>query len=452
LPLIFFLLPVILFAGSQENDTAMAYSLPDLYRLALLRSEEIQIAENNLDIAEKDKKRARSALLPRLSGFGNYIRYNETNPLQPESAWDYGVKLQQQVTLNGKEWTGYQAALDTIEQREYDLDASTEAYLFNVAAAYYDVVNIKKRVEILKANVRRLEAYKASVIKKLKLEAVPKTDLLRTEAELSGTATELVVAENELAYARATLASLVNLPRDYSIQAPEQPVKSGINGRLPEFIETAQSSRAEIKSVEMALELADANISIKKSDYWPVLSVEAGYTVENADFELLPEEDSSEESLYGALNVEMMIFDWGLRKGTVGQAKAEKQNVRLKLQILNKQIALEVEQAYLKVIAAKEGIIALKDQLKFARANFEAVTLQFELGQADSLDVMDANTLLFNSERELSEAQNMLALSYLSLERAQGIFFKNIKAQYSLYQNAASSKADAELNTGEVNP
>jgi len=429
--LVFLLLPVFVLAGTPENKGS-DYTLPEFYRLALEHSEDIRIAGNKLSIAEKDKKRARSALLPRLAGFGNYIRYNDTNSYQPESAYDYGARLQQQVTLNGKEWTGYKAALDTIKQREYDLVATVEAYLFTVAAAFYDVVNKQNRVEILRANVRRLETYKASVIKRLKLEAVPRTDLLRTDAELSGTATELVSAENELAYARAALASLVNLPRGVSVQSPRQPEETSVKGRLAEFLRTAQNNRPEIKSAQTGVDLAEANVAIEKSAYWPVLSVEAGYKVENAELDLIPGGDSEEESIYGAVEVEMMLFDWGLRKATLGQAKTKKRNIRLQMETLEKQIALEVQQAYLNVIASKEGIVALKDRLKFARANFNAITLQFELGQADSLDVMDANTLLLNSETELAEAQNRLALAYLGLQRAQGIFMKNIKTRYSL--------------------
>jgi len=243
-----------------------------------------------------------------------------------------------------------------------------------------------------------------------------------------------VGAENELAYARAALASLVNLPRGVDVQAPGQPAETRVKGRLAEFLRTAQNNRPEIKSAQTGVDLAEANVAIKKGAYWPVLSVEAGYKVENAEFDLIPGDDSEEESIYGAVNLEMMVFDWGLRKATLGQAETEKQNSRLQLERLKKQIALEVEQACLNVIAAKEGIIALRDQLKFARANFDAITLQFELGQADSLDVMDANTLLLNSETELAEAQNRLALAYLGLERAQGIFMKNIKIRYSLQE------------------
>ena len=77
----------------------------------------------------------------------------------------------------------------------------------------------------------------------------------------------------------------------------------------------------------------------------------------------------------------------------------------------------------------KAPIAALKDKLRFSRADYEAVSLQFEVGQADILDVLDSNTVLLNSARELSEAQFTLALAKIGLEKAQGVFLESVKAQ-----------------------
>jgi outer membrane protein TolC len=54
------------------------------------------------------------------------------------------------------------------------------------------------------------------------------------------------------------------------------------------------------------------------------------------------------------------------------------------------------------------------------------VALMFNVGQANSLDVMDANTLLQNAERELAEAEFDMELSRIGLLRAQGVFLKTV--------------------------
>ncbi len=406
-------------SGTPGNPV---YTLDELYHIALDQSEDIKIAQNILDIAQKDVERARSVLAPTISAFGDAIRYNEASVIQPESGWDYGVKLQQQFTVNGKELIAYQAAKDTTLQREYDLNAVSENYLFKVAAAFYDVVNKKNHLEIAAVNFNRLTAHKKAVLTKLELEEVPKTDLLRTDAELSGAANDLVKAQNELVYSRSTLARMLNLPGDFDIRAPSTDEDEPCNGSLDQFIETASLNRTDLKSAQMAVNLAQAMVDITQSDYWPTLAIEAGYKSQGADPSYLAEDDS----LYAGARLNMILFDWGLRKGTIGQKKADKRNAELQLQLKTKEIDLQVEKAYLTLITASNAISALKNKLEFSRANYEAVSLQFDLGQADSLDIMDANTLLQNSENELSDAQYYLALSKIGLQSAQGIFLKTV--------------------------
>lgn len=430
--LMIFFVPAVLNASqadTKQADKAKAdcpvYSLEDLYRMGLERSESIKIAANQLYVAEKDVDRAFSVLVPSFSAYGGYIRYDAASVIQPESGHEYGVKLQQQFTVNGREFIILGAAKDTIKQREYDLDAVSEEYLFTVASAYYDIVNHRKRVEILKENVNRLETHKEAVITQLKLEEVPKTALLRTEAELSGARSDLVQAENLLVFFYATLSRLIELPRTYEIIMPDLNNDFPFDGNLDKFIATAIDQRSDIKSLEMNVKLADANVDILKSEYWPTLSLEAGYKRQDSDPSYLTEKNT----IYGAASLNLVLFDWGFRSAGVSQEKARLRSAELQLQAKTKEIALGVEQAYLTIITAQSVIAALKDKLKFSRADYEAVSLQFRVGQADSLDIMDSNTVLLNSERELSEAQYVLALARISLERAQGIFLKSVTEQ-----------------------
>jgi outer membrane protein len=163
-------------------------------------------------------------------------------------------------------------------------------------------------------------------------------------------------------------------------------------------------------------------VDITQSDYWPTLAIEAGFKSQKSD----PSYLAGDDSLYAGASLNMILFDWGLRKGTIGQEKANQRNAELQLQLKTKEIALQVEKAYLTLITARDAITALKNKVEFSRANYEAVSLQFDLGQADSLDIMDANTLLQNSENEFAEAQYYLALSRIGLQSAQGIFLKTI--------------------------
>jgi len=85
---------------------------------------------------------------------------------------------------------------------------------------------------------------------------------------------------------------------------------------------------------------------------------------------------------------------------------------------------MEVDGAYLGMITQKGSLAYLTDQLRFAKDNYYAVSRQFEVGLASSLDVMDANNLLVASEQQLAEATYTYQLSILKIKKATGSLLK----------------------------
>jgi len=124
--------------------------------------------------------------------------------------------------------------------------------------------------------------------------------------------------------------------------------------------------------------------------------------------------------------IDVPLFDGGLRKADIKETLAKKRQVDLALKDLLKQISIEIDQAYLQLMNADSVIKSLNDQLKFANENYNAVSKLFKYGLANSIDVMDANTLLVTSEKQLSDARYSYQLSILRLKRAKGVFLNSI--------------------------
>ena len=105
----------------QEVEQGKALSLPDLYRLALKRSESIKISEEDLYIAKKLREKAFSVLVPRLSAFGGATQFSERkivlgSVLQPDWAASWGLTLGQSFTLNGKELIAFRMTEKNIQK------------------------------------------------------------------------------------------------------------------------------------------------------------------------------------------------------------------------------------------------------------------------------------------------------------------------------------------------
>jgi outer membrane protein len=308
---------------------------------------------------------------------------------------------------------------------EYDLSAVKEEFLFGVAAAYFDVLKAEKTLDIAKANVDRLTTYRDAVDVKLQLEEVAKTDKFRAEAELSNARAELLTAENSLKYARAVLSQLAGLDGEYGVTDPETFIDPTENYGITELKAIAHDHRAELKSMERQQDIAEKQVKYYRSEYWPTVSLNGSYskTEQSPSSAFVM---SSEDFSVG-LTLNFSLFDGGLKKAQVGEALAWQRQADLGYRSVKKQIDLDVEQSYLSVSSAKSVLGALKDQETYARSNYDAVLKQFEYGVANSVDIMDANTLLVTAERQLSDAGYTYQLAILKLNRSQGVFLSSLE-------------------------
>ncbi len=436
---IFYIAAGLVMILSPNIFAAEEYGLEDLYRIALEKAERIKISEEDLFIAERGRDKALSALLPTLSAFGEYKRYSEkkesNTPVgsfitQPEKSSSWGLRLDQSLSLGGREITSLQISKSGIESSKYNLDAAKEDYLLNVSSAYFDVLKAAKAVEIAKANLERLTKHRDASNARLKAGEATKTVVLRAEAELSGARSDMVKSGNILKLAKAVLARIAGINGEYSIRETidNSRYAAGIEDSqsFESFKETALNERAEIKSNSLQKKIAEDQVKYAKGSFMPTLSVAGVYLKMDED----PSSPfSNTESVYGTLSLNFPFFEGGLRRAEVREALSKKRQAEFAFEDLKKTINIDVENACLDVKTQAGILKSLEDQLTFAKDNYNAVSKQFEYGLANSIDVMDANTLLVTSERQLSEAKYNHQLSLLKLKRATGTLLTTVSSR-----------------------
>ena len=419
---------------------AAEYDWEDLCRIALERSEKIKIAVENIGLAQAGKDKKRAALIPRLTAYGSYTDYTENKyapanvitptisipgtVIQPNNAAAWGVRLDHALTINGREITDYSIAGENVNRQIKEVDAQKEEYLMTVSAAYFEMLRAQKVLEIADATVERLTTYRRAAEKRLKIGEVTKTVLLRADGELSGALSDQIKARNSLDLSRAILARIVGIPEDFRLKE-----KLLIDEPLPyldEYVAIGWARRAEMKSVEIEKQMAKDQIRVARGGYWPTLSISGVYG--RMDQDPVPG-TMNRESVYGQAALNYLFFEGGLRRAEVREAVIRDRQVELKLADLKKTIRIEVETTYLELKNQRGIIKSLQDQLLFARENYQAVTRQFEMGLANSIDVMDANTLLVATERQLANAVYSHQVFQLRMKRVTGVLLAEIDAR-----------------------
>jgi len=439
-----------------SNGFAEQYTLDDLYAIALARSEKIKISEEDLYIAKKGKDKALSVMMPKISGLGSYTGYNDQKVsdtgslVQPDEASNWSLRLDQSMSLSGREITAYKAARDNIKKSGFDLFAMKESYILSVTNAYYDVLKANRLVEIQKQNVDRLTKHRDAASVRLRVGEVTKTAVLRAEAELSGARSDLIKARNLLKYSKAVLKRVVGLEDEFEIVDTHTAGPTGLKdiseangdpviGKCPGLkidclIEMAIDERAELKSSSVQKDIARAQVTYTKGSFWPTLAVEGVFQQKKET----PETSGLiRDNLYGGVRVVFPFFEGGLRVAEVQEAEAKKRQTDYAHSDLKKTVTVEVESSYLDFITQKGVLKSLEDQYVFAEDNYKAVSKQFDFGLAQSIDVMDANTLLVTAERQLIDALYRFQQAIVRLKKATGTLLASLGPKTPNVENAA---------------
>jgi outer membrane protein len=300
-------------------------------------------------------------------------------------------------------------------------------------------LRVKREIEIAAANVQRLTKQRDAAKKRLEVGESIKTDVLRAEAELADAQAELITSENTLKVAYNALAKTVSITEEYDVREPQpgidyrDPDRGDIaldvlNGECTDPVtecltQLALRERSEVRSLMVQKDIAERRVASARSSYWPDLTLEGVYAKQENEpsrsFEL-------SEQVYGVLRLDFPFYEGGAKKAEVSKAHAALRQTKHNLSDLKRQITNEVEDTYIAAMTAAAVLNTRRAAVKFARENYNLVSKQFQYGLADSVDVIDANTRLVTSEREIVNAEYVYQLALLTLKRVTGILLNSV--------------------------
>ncbi len=417
------------------------YTLKDLYSQALKYSEQIKMVEENVYIAQMTRKKAWAVLIPRVTAYGTYNVYSEEkyktstitlpaplDPLtsnvlvQPSESGTWGVRADQAFSLSARELNALKMAGQSITKSELDMNTAKTNFILAIAAGYYDVLKAKKALEITAANLERLTQYRNAVEKRYKVGELTKTALLRAEGELSGARADYLRATNALKMARAVLIRNAGIEETFRLKDEEIP-SSGLD-QFEELKAMAITQRADLKSYEVQTQMAGEQVKYARGAFWPSVGVFAIYS--RAD-QNPATATLNRESMLAGVSMTFPFFEGGLRVAEYKEAKARERQSRLAYEDFRKYVNIDLEAAYLDLETQKGTLKFSEDQLVFARENYNGVLRQYENGLVTSLDVLDANSLLLSSEKNVAEALYGYQLAHLKVRRSSGTLLQFVQ-------------------------
>jgi outer membrane protein TolC len=418
-------------SATAFGDTSVV-TLQDAYNAALTTYESVKISEENVVQAESKVDQAWTYVYPRLTAYGAYTRYNDTLPpnggsaiFQPLGQTQASLVLTQPLYTGGRTMAALRATKTMRESSQSDLSTTKQNIMLGVAEAYYAVIRAHKTVEVSRDSLERMERHK----KVTEREAATRRSkanisaLLRANTLVDQTKINLLRAEKGLAIARQKLSLLTGLPEDRPLADP--PVVSMPDGTVKGLLDIALTSRDDLASSKLNTQVAKEFVTITNGGHLPQVYAEAGMRYTDSS----PTTFLDATTYYGGVRIQIPIFEGGLQKAEVSEARSKQRQAELSSVLLKRNIENEVQEAYINCQTVNAVLETAKVQHGYARSNFDTVESLFSEGLAPSLSLIDAQQALMLVEFELVGATYEQQLAILRLQNKMGLLGKQQPAE-----------------------
>lgn len=431
-----------MFRNSTPKDSSSIGDLPlksfindltvqNLIDTALVRNYDMQIALKNIDAAEVLFKQSKLGYLPELklqvAASSSRPSDNSLNGLSLNQFTgsthieDYTANLGVfwEADIWGKIRNQKAGALTSYLQTEEARKAVQTRLVANVAQGYYNLLMLDAQLDIARKNLKLNDSTLGII--NLQFDAGQVTSLAIQQAQAQQlNAAQLVprleqnviLQENALSVLIGTMPQSINRNNRLDKMLIPQDLNAGFPSAL-------LSRRPDIKSAELALNVANARVGVAKASLYPSLVITASGGVNSfkaSNWFNVP------ASLFGLVSggITQPIFQRGQLKSNLELAKIDREKtvIQFRQSVIN--AVGEVSDELTKFEKLKTQYSIAEKRAQILQQASRNASLLFKSGMANYLEVITAQGNLLQSELELTTIKNEQLNAVVGLYRSLG--------------------------------
>jgi outer membrane protein len=389
--LIIFLAVSILFIAELSASDVMELTLMEAYQMALESNHDIRSAAESVEQGKLLQKQAVTVLFPQLTANAGYSNITYQDGTESDgSSW--GLSLDQSVYNGGRVWVAKRGAEYTLNAAERGLEFASQSVLMNLIARANELLTAEDLLKVREKRVERVREQLRQAQARVDLGDMPRTSVLAAQVSLSSVQLESVEAQKTVALARKRLSNVIGVNLNLRVNVPEV-VASFEDSPLQTLVDKAIDDRPDLAQSRELIRIAQEEAELTRRNGHPDVDINGSFRQYSDDNPFAP------ESQIG-INLTWPFFQGGLVKL---QTQESLSRVRQSEEAYGSQMnaaALEVEEAWLTVRTRQTQKQLVKDNLDTAKENHRLAKARFNLGAANSLEVLDA-------EEDLAEAENL---------------------------------------------
>jgi len=404
-------------------SAAQAQSLTTLYEAARAYDATYLAARAQADAAEFRAAQAKSLGLPTLTG---NIRGVARQIDLPRS--DFNSNNALQTELNGRYPLFNKANQATMEQAERtliaskaELEAAEQDLIIRLTQAYFDVLAAKDTVALTKTSKTAILEQLASAKRNFEVGTATITDTREAQSRADLATAQEIAAENDLINRRIALAYLVGR-RDVEPLPLVTPVvlPTIVPRNVEEWVTVADTLHPQVTRTRIAYEVAQLEIDKAKAGELPtvdaVATLGSNYASGSSN-QIIPGTTRT-----GSIGVELNwpLYTGGAVQNRIKETVSLEQRSREEFENARRTVAQNTRVAFWGVQSGEALVKALEAAESSSRLSLEATQLGYKVGVRVNIDVLNAQTQLFQTQRDLFKSRYDVLVNSLRLRQASG--------------------------------
>ncbi|MBQ9245843.1 TolC family protein [bacterium] len=303
------------------------------------------------------------------------------------------------------------------EASQEDTKETINTIIYNIKAAYYNILFAQAQVHVYKDTVADYELQLSQAQGFYRYGTKPKLDVVTAEYNLGKAKLNLVKAENVLNVAKVQLSKIMGIPKYTNYELSDRLTLNLVDITEDDAIDTAFEVRPELIMAKKNADAANMNLRAVRREFTPNLGIYGSYGNGLGNDYDVKSTRIGVGLNYSALNVLRI-------KKQVDQASAEYKEAKARYQSVKDDVYFYVKKCYMDLKTDMEAIVIAKLALDQAKEQYRQVTGRYKAGVGDAIELKDGENTYLNARLDFYNAMLNYNVTVANLEKEIGLPLK----------------------------
>jgi outer membrane protein len=398
-------------------SSAQAQSLLEVFQAARDHDANYLSAVANAKATRSRGKQAWAGVLPQVAfSADKFVSKNQAVSNAPSINSDSQTLSLKQPLYQMGSYYGVLQGEEAIYVSLSQLQTAEQDLVIRITQAYFDVLSASDSVGVVQAQKQAVTEQLAAAKRNFEVGTSTITDSREAQARFDLVVAQEIAAQNDLRVKRLALEQLVGI-NDVQPKALKVPVA------LPDlstmdldfWLSQAKANNAQLQQAHSAQKIASLESKKAMSNHLPTLDLVAQQRRSYAS-------SATSQSNNTSLGLQ---FNWPLFAGFAHQNRISEtlhlqDKAQADLDNAQRGVVQATRSAFFGVQAGMSQVKALEAAEASSQVSLDANKLGYQVGVRINIDVLNAQTQLFQTKRDLSQARYNVLLGQLRLKQASG--------------------------------